>query len=152
MTNALALIPAFRRQIGVYAQGNTTNDSALAGYIADAVQALMYKWDKTYSIEYTPPHTYHITPDVEQRDIRPIILMASIIYKMGSMSLVSFTDGDFSWNPHRGGLSAIDSDRTELETYVPKVRLASAVAGSFIGFNSWYNPEAYVWGALNCFY
>lgn len=148
MTNALELIPAFRRQIGVYTQGENTVDSALAGYIADAVQALMYRWDKSYSVEFTSPSTYIITPDIEQKDIRPIILMASIIYKMGTIALASFTDGDFSYNPHRGDAGTISVDREELLAYVPKQRLAVPSAGQFLGFDNWFNPESYVWAAI----
>ena len=149
MTNALDLVPAFRRQISVYTQGANTNDSALAGYISDAIQALMYRWDKTYTIEFISPSTYLISPDVEQKDIRPIILMASIIYKMGNIGLASFTDGDFSYNPHRGDSSSIAFDREELLAYIPKARLARPSAGSFLGFHNLFNPESYVWAAID---
>jgi hypothetical protein len=150
LTNALDLIPAFRRQIGIYTQGQNHTDSALAGYIADAVQALMYKWEREYTIEFTSPATYVITPDVEQRDIRPIILMASIIYKMGTIGLVSFIDGDFSYNPHKGAGNAIESDRLELQSYVHSgVRLAAPSVGAFLGFDNWVNPESYIWAAIS---
>ena len=144
-TNALELVPAFRRQIGVYTQGTTTIDSALAGYIADAVQALGPRWGKDYEIEFISPATYILTPDVAPGDIRPILLMASIIYKIGTISTVSFTDGDFSWNT-RGNIGQFaQADRDELLLYVPKARLASAVVGTFNGFRSIYNPESYDW-------
>ena len=150
MTNALDLVPAFRRQIGIYTQGQNNTDSALAGYISDAVQALMLRWDRGYSIDFISPQTYHVTPDVEQSDIRPIILMASIIYKMGTIGLVSFTDGDFSYNPHKGTGNAIDSDREELLGYIPSgVRLAIPSVGAFLGFDNWINPESYIWRAIN---
>lgn len=149
MTNALELVPAFRRQIGVYTQGESTTDSFLAGYLSDAVQALMYRWDKEYTIEFISPSTYHISPDVEQKDIRPIVLMASIIYKMGNFGLASFTDGDFSYNPHRGDANTIESDKAELLNYIPKVRLAKPTAGAFLGFNNWFSPESYIWRAIN---
>lgn len=145
MTNALTLVPAFRRQINVYAQGANTNDSALAGYIADAIQGLESMWDRTYTIEFISPSTYIITPDVVSKDIRPIILLASIIYKMGNINTTSFVDGDFSWNS-RGSLAQdlTKTDRAELLTYVP-VRLAQAVAGQFLGYKSIYNPENFDW-------
>lgn len=148
MTNALELVPAFRRQVGVYTQGTTTIDSALAGYIADAVQALGPRWGKDYEVEFISPATYIITPDVEPGDIRPILLMASIIYKIGTISTVSFTDGDFSWNT-RGNVSQFaQADRDELLLYVPTARLAQATVGSFYGFRSIYNPESYDWAWL----
>src|SRR6185436_7165119 len=149
MTNALDLVPAFRRQIKVYTQGENTNDSALAGYISDAVQALMYRWDKSYSIDFTAPQTYLISPDVEQKDIRPIILMASIIFKMGNIGLAAFTDGDFSYSLHRGESSSLAFDREELLHYIPKARLAKTSAGTFLGFNNLFNPESYVWAAID---
>lgn len=149
MTNALDLVPAFRRQIGVYTQGQNHTDSHLAGYISDAVQALMLRWNRGYTVDFISPMTYNISPDIEQSDIRPIILMASIIYKMGTIGLVSFTDGDFSYNPHKGSSSAIESDRLELLSYIPAgVRLATPSVGRFLGFDNWVNPESYIWRAL----
>lgn len=148
MTNVLELVPAFRRQIGVYTQGQNHTDSVLAGYIADAVQALMFKWNRDYSVTFISPATYTVEPDVAQKDIRPIILMASIIYKMGTVGLVSFTDGDFSYNPHKGSGNAIDADRQELLGYIPSIQLARPSVGRFIGFNNWFNPESYIWAAL----
>ena len=142
MTDALDLVPAFRRQIGVYTRGTNTNDSALAGYIFDAVQALMLRWNKDYELEFIAPATYKILPDVEPQDVRPIILMASIIYKSGTLSIVSFTDGDFTWNA-RGVNSAIEADRQELLSYVPRVNLVAPTAGQFLGWKSIYNPEGY---------
>lgn len=144
MTNALDLVPAFRRQIAVYTHGTNTNDSALAGFIFDAVQALMLRWSSTYELTFISPQTYIITPDVAPQDVRPIILMASIIYKSGSLSLISFTDGDFIWNA-RGARDTIQADREELLSYVPKYKLAAPVAGQFLGYKSIYNPESYAW-------
>ncbi len=148
--NALELVPAFRRQVGVYTRGTNTTDSALAGYIADAVQALSPNWasGQAYEVEYISPATYLITPDVEARDIRPIILMASIIYKMGNISILSYVDGDFSWNT-RGSLGTqlVANEKEELLGLVP-IRLAQAVAGQFLGFSSIYNPENFDWRAV----
>lgn len=148
-TNALELVPAFRRQIGVYAQGTTYTDSYLAGYIADAVQALMFRWGREYEVTFISPETYIIEPEIEQKDIRPIILMASIIYKMGTIGLAAFTDGDFSYNPHRGESSAAEMDRKELLGYIPAIQLARPSVGQFLGFNNWFSPESYVWAAIN---
>lgn len=144
--NALDLIPAFRRQVGVYTHGTNTTDSALAGYVADAVQALTVYWpDKTYEVEFISPQTYNISPDIVPGDIRPVILMASIIYKMGNISILSYVDGDFSWNT-RGSLGTqlIANEMAELKPYTP-VLLAKAVAGQFLGFKSVFNPENFDW-------
>jgi hypothetical protein len=146
MTSALELIPAFRRQIRVYNSGaSALTDSQLAGYIADAVQALMFRWDRTYSVEFISPMTYNISPDISEKDLRPIILMASIIYKMGSVGLVAFSDGDFSYNP-KGGLSSLELDRSELLSYLPNVRLAKPSVGALYGYKAIWNPEGYDWG------
>lgn len=146
MTNALELVPAFSRQIKVYNQGNSSlTESGLAGYIADAVQALMFRWDRTYTVTFTSPQTYVITPDIEQKDIRPIILMASIIYKMGSLGLVAFTDGDFSYNPRSGAGSSLEIDRSELLSYIPKARLATPAVLPLRGYAAVWNPESYDW-------
>ncbi len=145
-TNALELVPAFSRQIRVHNRGTSAlTESGLAGYIADAVQALMYRWEKTYSVEFISPMTYIISPDIEEKDIRPIVLMASIIYKMGAMNYASFQDGDFSYNP-KGNQSSLDLDRTELLTYIPSVRLAKPTVGRLFGYKSIWNPEGYDWG------
>ena len=149
MTNALDLVPAFRRQVSVYTQGNNTDNASLAGYIADAVQALMFRWDREYSVTFISPQTYTISPDIAEKDIRPIILMASIIYKMGTIGMVNFIDGDFSYSPHKGEHNAIELDVTELRNYLPSTRLASARVGQFLGYNNWFNPESYVWAAIN---
>jgi hypothetical protein len=109
----------------------------------------MWRWDRTYTVEFISPQTYLISPDIEQKDIRPIILMASIIYKMGTIGLASFSDGDFSYNPHRGDSSSLAFDRDELLNYLPKLRLAKPSAGTFLGFNNLFNPESYIWAALD---
>jgi len=144
--NALELVPAFRRQVGVYTRGTNTADAALAGYIADAVQALGGAWpDKGYEVQFISPQTYLITPDIAPADIRPVLLMASIIYKMGNISILSYVDGDFSWNT-RGSLGTqlIANELKELQIYTP-VLLAKAVAGQFLGYKSIYNPENFDW-------
>lgn len=130
------------RQVGRYANSNHT-ESSFAAYLADAVQALMVKWDRSYSVEFTAPMTYEVSPDIAERDIRPIVLMASIIYKMGNIPLASFQDGDFSWNPHKGPANPIEADRDELETYIQKIRLAGAQTMPMRGFAYVYNREAY---------
>jgi len=148
--NALELVPAFRRQTGVYIRGTNTSDSVLAGYIADAVQGLTTMWapDKVYDVTFTSPATYNITPDITPGDIRPVILMASIIYKMGNISIMSYVDGDFSWNT-RGSLGTqlIENERKELLGYIPVI-LARAVVGQFMGYKAIYNPENVNWGDI----
>lgn len=149
-TNALELVPAFQRQIRVYNTGaSATTESGLAGYIADGVQALLYRWDKTYSVALTSPMTYVISPVILEKDIRPIILMASIIYKSGSLGLVSFSDGDFSYHGATAA-KALELDRAELLSYIPATRLAKPTIGPLFGYRAIWNPENYDW--MNALY
>jgi len=142
LTNLLEIEPALRRQLRLYVAEDDT-ESKLAAYLADGVQALMYRWDRTYSVSKTGVETYLVDPDIEQKDIRPIVLMASIIYKMANSPLAAFQDGDFSYNPHKGAASALEIDRDELKNYIGAVRLAKAVSGPLMGYGYVFNTESY---------
>src|SRR4030066_1757946 len=96
--NLLDLVPALDRHLRQYRKAQDT-DSKMAAYLADGIEALNYRWDRTYIITLISPETYSVLPDITAKDKRPIILMASIIYKMGNYSTASFTDGDFSYDP-----------------------------------------------------
>lgn len=143
MTNLLSLVPAFQRQVGQYIAPDDT-ESTYAAYLADAVQALMFRWDREYLVEFTEPMTYVVAPDIAQKDFRPIILMASIIYKMANVQLASFQDGDFSYSPLKGTSNPLEIDRNELILYLgSSIRLAKAVAVPMRGFAYVFNREAY---------
>ena len=142
--NLLDLVPSFQRQLSTYILEEHT-ESKLAGYLADSVKALSYFWSRDYEVEFTEPETYLLNKDVDAQDERPIILMGSIIYKMGNNSMASFTDGDFSYNPPRGAWNPIDQDRKELERYIGRVRLAKPISAPMRGFDNIYNPESYKW-------
>lgn len=145
--NLLDLVPAFERQLGTYIREEHT-ESKLAGYLADSVKALSYFWTRTYEVTYTEPETYMLNVTIDPQDERPIILMGSIIYKMGNTPMAAFSDGDFSYNPPRGAWNPIDQDRKELERYIGKVRLAKPTTAPLRGFNNVYNPESYNWWQL----
>ena len=149
MTDLLTLVPAFRRQIGKYAD-TAQPDSELAAYLADATQALMLRWDRDYSVTLVDPLTFTVSPDIAQRDIRPIVLMGSIIYKAASGALASYQDGDFSYNPLKGASNTIELDRNELLSYLGSaVRLAPASSSPLMGYAFVFNREAYynfLWG------
>lgn len=151
MTNLLDLVPSLDRHLRVYRNANDT-DSKLAGYLADSIEALGYFWgNKSYVIDFTPPMTYVCNPDIALNDKRPIILMGSIIYKMGNLELVAITDGDFSYNPFpRGkGSATLEMDVDELDKFLPKNRLAMASAAPMRGFNNVFNiNESHDWTAL----
>jgi hypothetical protein len=139
--NLLDLVPALERHLRQYKKKDDTA-SVLAAYLADGIQALEYRWDRTYAVAYIAPATYSVSPDIASKDLRTIILMASIIYKSGNVGQASFTDGDFSYNPVR---STIMPDITEIRERLPAVRLAQGRTAPMRGFNNIFNRENYDW-------
>lgn len=133
-----------RRHLGNYIEEDEI-DATFAAYLADAIEALQFRWDRTYAIDFIAPGTYSVEPDVESKDKRPIILMASIIYKMGTLQLAGFRDGDFSYDPQQGRQNPIQMDVEELARFLPIYRLAKATTGPLRGYNSLVNPESYKW-------
>lgn len=142
--NLLDLVPAFNRQLNQYRRPADT-DSTLAAYLADAIEALNYRWTRDYTIEYTAPNTYHVDPDVVAADKRPIILQASIIYKMGNSSFTSFRDGDFAWDAPQGRTNPLALDVAELDKILPSYpKLAQAFTSPIRGYSNIFNPESYM--------
>jgi hypothetical protein len=142
--NLLDLVASFKRQVGTYARTEDT-DSTLAAYLADAIEALDYRWTREYAITFTAPNSYAVSPTIEVKDKRPIILMASIIYKMGKTNLASFRDGDFAWDPAQGRSNPIGLDVTELDRYLGSAgpRLAQGITAPLRGYSNIFNPESY---------
>lgn len=148
--NLLDLSPAFTRHLKAYISDEDT-DSKLAGYLADSVECLSYFWNRTYTITYTNPSTYEVNPLITPGDKRPIILMASIIYKMGNINLAGFSDGDFSYNPFPRGkdTSTLAIDINELAKYnIQTPKLARPTTTPLRGFNNVFNRESYNWTAV----
>lgn len=143
----LDLVPALRRHISNYIETDET-DSELAAYLADGVEALAFRWDRTYQITHIPPMTFTVSPDIAAKDKRPIILMASIIYKMGNLQLAGFRDGDFSYDPQQGRQNPTQMDIEELARFLPIYRLAKPATAPLRGYNSAVNPESYRWLAI----
>lgn len=141
----LDLVPAFQRHLGRYKNSEDT-ESTLAAYLADAIQALMLRWDRDYVITPEGALTFLVEPTVVPQDNRPIILMASIIYKTAQGSgLAAYIDGDFSYNPLKGTSNPISLDREELLGYLGKApRLAQAVSAPLRGYAYAFNKESYV--------
>lgn len=144
MTDLLELVPALERQLGVYGANSDLVPAQYSAYLADAVQALMFKWDREYQVEQVAENSYVVTPDIAQKDIRPIILMASIIFKMGNVTMASFQDGDFSYNPFKGAANTLEIDRSELIGYLGKIRLAKPSTGPLRGFAAVWSTESYM--------
>ena len=140
----LDLVPQFRRHVNQYVNEDET-DSQIAAYLSDAVEALAFRWNRTYEITFTPPMTYAVSPDIAPKDKRPIILMASIIYKMGNLQLAGFKDQDFSYDPQQGRQNPTQMDIEELARFLPIYRLAKSTTAPLRGYNSLVNPESYAW-------
>lgn len=142
--NLLDLVPAFSRHLRQYVQASDT-DSTLAAYLGDGIIALSWRWTRDYTVTTIAPNSYSVDPDVEMSDLRPIILMASIIYKMGTASLASYRDGDFAFDPVQGRTNPIALDITELDKIIPvrAAALAQGFTAPMRGFNNIYNPETY---------
>lgn len=148
--NMRDLVPALDRHLRQYRKKQDT-DSKMAAYLADGVEALNYRWDRSYVIDNPATETYLVSPDIAPMDKRPIILMGSIIYKLGNYSMASFTDGDFSFNPYK--LDPSVADVVELKDILPVAskRLVSGYTVPMYGYNNLYNTESYNWGDILAF-
>lgn len=141
--NLLTLVPAFKRHLNQYKRSDDT-DSKLAAYLADGIEALAFRWSRTYEITIIEPESYFVEPTVEARDKRAIILMASIIYKMGNVMFAGFKDGDFMYDPQQGRQNPLQVDIEELARFLPIYKLAKAKSAPLRGYNSFVNPESYM--------
>lgn len=141
--NVLELVPSFKRQLNQFIREQDT-DSTLAAYLADAIDALNWRWTRSYAVTTIQPNTYNVTPEITAKDKRPIILMGSIIYKVGNTDLVSFRDGDFAYDPKQRA-HPFEMDLSELDRLLPapNKRLGLAVSQPLRGFSNVWNPESY---------
>ncbi len=145
MMNLLDMVPPFKRHLKTYIREEDT-DSTLAAYLADGVEALAWRWVRDYAISTVAPNSYSVSPDIVIQDKRPIILMASIIYKMGNTSLASFRDGDFAYDPTQGRTNPVALDIAELDKLIPPIpKLAKGFTAPIRGYANVYNPESYNW-------
>jgi len=141
--NLLELVPSFKRHLRQYIREDDT-DSTLAAYLADAIVALAWRWERTYVITTTSPNSYAVAPNLVTKDYRPIILMGSIIYKTGTTSLAAYRDGDFAYDPVQGRINPIALDITELDKMLPMgTKLAQGFTSPMRGYAAVYSPETY---------
>lgn len=132
-----------KRHLRQYVREDDT-DSTLAAYLADGIVALSWRWSRDYEVTTTTPNTYEVSPDIITRDIRPVVLMASIIYKMGNSSLASYRDGDFAFDPVQGRTNPIALDIAELGSMIPvQTKLAQGITAPMRGYSSVFNDETY---------
>lgn len=144
----LELVPSFKRQLNQYIKADDT-DSKLAAYLADAIDAMNWRWIRTYEVTTISPYTFTVSPTIVSKDRRPIILMASIIYKGSNVDLSRFSDGDFAYDPQQGKNNPLAVDIAELDKLLPLgARLFKASSSPLRGFSNGYNPESYSWLAI----
>ena len=145
--NLVEIVPAFRRQLTQYIK-STDNDYILAAYLADAVDALNWRWNRDYVVTYASgsPDSYTVVPDLTAKDKFPVELMASIIYKGSNVSLAKFTDGDFAYDPTQAKTDPLFLDIETLNKILPITpRLFRASTTPLRGFSNGFNPESYHW-------
>lgn len=149
MTNMLDLVPSLDRQLKQYREEEHT-DSTLAGYLADACEALNFRWSREYVVTSPAINTYIVSPDIDPKDKRPVILMASIIYLMGNWAQAYKRDGDFAIDPRtiNAGINPIVLQTKELGDMLPSIKLASARTAALRGFNNIWNRESYDWAEV----
>lgn len=160
------LIPKLRIHLGDLDSNNYRYlDEWLEAALVAAIESLMVWWgqkylltddDLVYRNKDKTLFQYPEPPVIQRQDVRPIILMAGIIIKGGSLensawNLVSWRDTEISFSNLEGGKTRRDlfkQDWEELEEILgtPRKRLAVARKNSLPGFNNNYietSPEDY---------
>jgi hypothetical protein len=135
------LIPRLRLKLGDLDPSSYKYlDEWLHAALIASVDALQRWWADKYQID----NDDRIYPNIERRDIHPIILMASIILKSGSLenfswNVGSWRDAEISFSNIEGGRGKSESlqrDWNELIQLLPppNKKLAGAVKGHLPGY------------------
>lgn len=135
------LIPRLRLKLGDLDPANYRYlDEWLHSALIASVDALERWWSSTYTIDEND----RVTPTILRKDIQPIILMACIIVKSGSLenfswNLGSWRDAEISFSNIEGGKGKQESlkrDWDELNKLLtsPNKKLASPVKGHLPGY------------------
>lgn len=156
-TNLDYLITIFRLHLGdIDAANYRYLDSWLRTALVAAVKDLQSWWNHKYLINsnynvYRNTRVEFLFPEppiIQNSDELPIVLMASIIVKGGSLESSSWNLG--SWKDHEISYSNIEGGKTKRESLMrdwetlsqlvkpPKERLAWTIKGSLPGFHE--NP------------
>lgn len=152
-TNLDYLIDSLRLHLGDTVIGSYRyTDAWLRTALIMSVKALMRWWDYKYLIDtdYNVYRNQHWTylfdepPIVQHGDESPIILMAAIVIKEGSLennswSVGSWKDAEIAYSNIEGNkakIASIETDREALEDILkpPTKRLARTKKGSLPGF------------------
>jgi len=135
------LIPRLRLKLGDLDPASYKYlDEWLHASLIASVDALQRWWADKYQID----NDDRVSPDIERRDIQPIILMASIILKSGSLenfswNVGSWRDAEISFSNIEGGRNKSESLRRDWEELTqllppPNKKLAGAVKGHLPGY------------------
>lgn len=145
------LIPRLRLRLGDLNPASYRYlDEWLHAALIASVDALQRWWEDAYQID----ENNRITPDLLRRDVQPIILMASIIVKSGSLenfswNVGSWRDAEISFSNIEGGRGkqeSIKRDWDELNKLLtsPNKKLAAPVKGHLPGYTG--NMQEYAQG------
>lgn len=135
------LIPRLRLKLGDLTPSSYKYlDEWLHAALIASVDALQRWWADKYQIDSDD----RVYPNIERRDIQPIILMASIILKSGSLenfswNVGSWRDAEISYSNIEGGSRKSESlqrDWDELMQLLPppSKKLAGAIKGHLPGY------------------
>jgi hypothetical protein len=156
-TNLDYLIDFVRVQVGDLTPPYRYTDDMLRTTLVAAVQDLQRWWNNRYMLDssynvYRNPNMEFLVPEppiIQDADIKPIKLMASIIIKSGTLENMSYSfgswrDAEVSYSNIEGGRqkdTSLQRDWDELYAIMlpPTKRLAGAIKGSLPGYlrNSW---------------
>jgi hypothetical protein len=154
ISNLEELIFPLRVHIGDIDSG-TFSDQNLHGILRVAVAALMRRWNDRYYVDNdgvvhrNPNITFEWSspPEIQHKDRRPIVLQASIMIKSGakfseSGNTASWRDEEISYSnieSARQVSSSLSDDVAELDSLVPKQKLAYPVYGRLYGWKEHYS-------------
>ena len=159
-TNLDYLIPRLRLHLGdLDSNLYRYTDDWLQASLIGSIESLMRWWNYRYLLDEnndvyrntTTTFSFDSPPIIEQGDIRPIVLMAAIIIKEGSLensawSLSSWRDSEISYSNLEGGIQRDKSLLRDWEELikilgVPRSRLLIARKQSLSGYRD--NPYEY---------
>lgn len=135
------LIPRLRLKLGdLNPSSYRYLDDWLHSALIGSVDALQRWWDDKYQID----ENNRVYPNILRRDVQPIILMACIIVKSGSLESFSWNVG--SWRDAEISFSNIEGSRDKQESLkrdwdelnllltAPNKKLAGSVKGHLPGY------------------
>jgi len=153
-SNLEELISPLRFQIGDTDATPTYSDETLHNILRNAVSALMRRWSDRYFVDVegvvhrntNETFEWSSPPVIQYKDIRAIVLQASIVIKSGkkfseSGNVANWRDEEISYSNIEGARqrsSTLNDDIAELENLLPSKKLARPLYGRQYGWNKDY--------------